>query len=235
MIALKKGSALWEILGLLCLTVIGIGMLLPALQRSSGGTRALRDGAQLKQAHLGMATHFNEYGSIAPSWAIMIYNGYIVPDICFSVYSPRNIRPADEITLGSYSVNDLYDPSTTLEEITTEAFLTVPNEPWERIGDLLLSREVEAVDSFNSEIVAGVMLVAGKKDTDAIATNFVFADNHVALIPINEAGSERPAYLAMIEADRRARESRGMSEPPDYAALIRAHTAEQHRLAKAGK
>ena len=212
-----------------------VGVIWPVLSRPSHGHRGLRDGTMLKQAHLGMTAYYTRKGRVAPSWMLMIHNGYIVPELCFSYYTPRDLRPSDMLSLGSYSVEDIYDPATTAEELEAEAVRVIREEPWERLGDLYLSREAAAADSFEPDLVAGVMLYASDRHPDGTAAYFVFSDNHVSLVPLPKSGENNSEYLTVLDADRRIRHSLGLSDPPDYAALIRAHTAEQHRLANAGK
>ncbi len=210
-------------------------IIIPALLRPLPSARSLRDGTSLKYAHLAMTTYYREHGGTAPSWLLTIHHGYLVPELFYSSYSPRAPLPFHELTLGSFTIDDLFDPDTTVEELIEEANRIVPHEPWEQLGDLLLSREIEAVNSSDSRIVAGVMLIAAKKNHKQRVTEFVFADNRLERIPILSPGSENPKYVALRDADRIARKSLGMSQPPDYAALIIAHTAEQQRLADEGK
>jgi len=51
---------------------------------------------------------------------------------------------------------------------------------------------------------------------------YVSADNTGGYLPLG--ANDREAYAEIIDRDRTARHELGLSEPPDYAVLIRAHT-----------
>ena len=228
----------FDFFGLFVVLVVIVGMLgvlLPALQRDKRVNNALSDGQMLKQVHLATSVYVTNKDEVPPSWMYLIHNGTIVSEICISTNNPRREWENLEPTLGRYSVADLYDPDTTIEMLGTEAARVVPDEPWERIGDLLVSREVEAQTSFRADLVACVTLMAERRARGTYTTHLAFADNHVVKIDIGSSDAQTAEYRRIIDADRAARTELGMSDPPDYATLIRSHTAEQHRLAEAGK
>jgi len=166
------------------------------------------DGRRLYQLHMGVLTYFNESGSenSPGSWWTLIEQG-LVPEDCLVSARVRSGRA-----------------SRLIDEARQQASATqAGGSEWEALGQIMLSREIEAFEDFPSGVIVGHFLYPSF-ETQAgmpIRVLFLFADMSVQVVPVQLLGRQPDAYDRLIAIDRDTRQELGLNEPPDYAAVIR--------------
>jgi len=199
-----------------------------------------------------------ESDSLPPTWKLLFV---VTPGTYASIdysRSSNNPRPYtklySDIKIAQYGAEDFYDydheqktrQAKKYDLIVASAEMIPAIGLWEKIGDILISREPEIYleqsyddykEKWRAKTISAVMLHTGEhcNSRESSVAAFAFADQTARYIPVNGVGDQSPEYLELIEKDRDARERKGLSPPPDYAALIFEHMAEQERLAARGE
>jgi len=190
-----------------------VGIFLPANQNGPPGP-VLRDQSQLDAVHLTAMMYLDtpEASGVPDSWRMMIDRGMLLPEDFVS--TNRDPAPASTM-LDSIRQGTEADPFS--------------NEAWEQIGDIMLSREPAAFSGYRRDLITGFFLYPswGASWRRPALVNFVFGDNRVQSLPVRLDGKQSSEYLDVIAADRRVRAAAGLSEPLDYAAVIREYMESQ--------
>ena len=198
---------------LIALSLLLVGALLPVGQRPRA-SNVLRDGTQLKQVHLAALSYLDRPGNdeVPATWRVLLDKGMLMPEILVASRRGR-LDPARLAAI--VDAQDVFDDS--------------QSSHWEQLGDIALSREPGVFQNMRTDLVAGFFLVHSRESRWGAPPylNVVFADDHVTAYPFRLKGEQTPEFLAMVRADREHREALGLSEPPDYALLVREYHVEK--------
>ena len=207
------------------------GLLQPFILNRSGAriNRALPDVQRIRHHHVAAGAYLVDHGSVAASWLVLNAMGYLVPEMYYSSSSNSgHFNWREELAIGDYGVEQIWQQGVTLVELEDEIAKDPPAGVWERMGEIVMSREEAAYTSGRSDLVAGYLLYAGERfDVRGDGKSaFVFADGSARYVRVLPKSQQ---YEGLVAADRAARKELGLSEPPDYAAVIQEYVEKQKK------
>jgi len=211
-------------------SILFIGI--PALQRSRCGTWTMPVYRWFDDAGMQVSAWLADHDEMPPRLDTLL-----APGLARLVLSDQIAGEPEDYRVGSLNLYDAVYSEGTVDErewLENTESLEPAGGDWERVGPALMSRELSAWQSDHEDVI--VLAVLGMRRCGAFGGSRL--PKAIALFE-TASDESRPAGLdlddrwgrtrfdEMVAADRAARAELGLSEPPDYAAVIREYVEAQ--------